>query len=228
MLSFAVASMAFAAVVSAQTVGYHAINLPGMQEVVPACAPYTIVWTPSGQYSGDVTFQLIGGATPATLVPIGAMFGNVAGSAGSYTWDVPCDAGTEAVYGLKIHQVSDTTIFQYSMPFQIKANGAVDTSTTGDAGATPPVTSSADPKPTDTNTTSTATTITSDVPTTTAANATVTTRTPSQAVTTLTSVTTAEDGPTSTPNGTVSLASSYRITTGSFAMLAMAAAFLGL
>ena len=76
MFSFAVTGLAFAAVVSAQTAGYHAINLPGMQEVVPACAPYTIVWTPSDQFSGDVTFQLIGGATQLTLVPIGGMFGS--------------------------------------------------------------------------------------------------------------------------------------------------------
>ena len=76
MLSFAIVSAAFAVAVSAQTPGYHAINLPGMQEVVPACAPYTIVWTPSGDYSGAVTFQLIGGATQSTLVPIGDMFGS--------------------------------------------------------------------------------------------------------------------------------------------------------
>ena len=152
----------------------------------------------------------------------------MAGSAGSYTWDVPCDAGAEAIYGLRIHEVSDLSIFQFSMPFQIEADAAVDTSTTSAVSITTGATSSMGPTPTGTNATSTATEVTSEVPTTTAMNGTMTTRTPSQAVTTLTSMTTTGDAPTTTPDDTTSVASSYRITTGSFAMLVIGTAFLAL
>lgn len=228
MLSFAIVSAAFAVAVSAQTAGYHAINRPGMQEVVPACAPYTIVWTPSSDYSGAVTFQLIGGATQGTLVPIGDMFGNVLASERSYVWDVPCDAGSEPIYGLRIHQVSNLSIFQFSTPFQIMADGTTDSATSTISSTSAPATS-LDPSPTDTNTTSSATDVTSEFSTTSAMNATVTTPTPSNPITTLTSMTTADETPTTTPDdNTVSAASTYRMTTGSFAVLAAAAAFLAL
>lgn len=217
MLSFAIVSAAFAVAVSAQTPGYHEINRPGMREDVPACAPYTILWTPSGSYSGAVTFQLIGGATQNTLVPIGGMFGNVPASEGSYLWNVPCDAGSESVYGLKIHQASDSSVFQYSTPFQIVAGGNTGSPTGTSASAT-----SLGPSPTGTNTTSTE--VTSGFSTTSAMNATVTSPTPSNPITTLTSMTTTEGTPTTSPDDLVSAASTYRMTTGSFAVLAAAAA----
>lgn len=62
-------------------------------------------------------------------------------SAESYTWKIPTSLGAMAVYGLIFKDEADTSIFQYSMPFHIKASGSGATSSTATtASATGPTT----------------------------------------------------------------------------------------
>jgi hypothetical protein len=238
-----------AAAVAAQTSGFHAINLPAMYEDVPACSTYTVKWTPStnAAYDGPVTFGLIGGATQQTLVPIGSNFGSVVGSVGQYAWNVPCDAGADAIYGLKIFLASDLNTFQYSMPFHIVANGGSATSksagsaTSKSAGSATTETSACEETPETTtceetptghdsynSTMTTMTTMASPV-TTSPTNGTNTTHKPSGASATVTSFTT-EAGSTGTGAATTTpaTAGASRALSGSFAILAVAAAFFSL
>jgi len=236
-----IAVVGMAAAVAAQTPGFHAINLPGMFEDVPACSTYMIKWTPStdAAFAGPVTFGLIGGATQQTLVPIGSNFGSALGSVGEYAWSVPCDAGTDAIYGLKIFLASNLNTFQYSMPFHIVANGG--TTTSASASASEPASSTA--KTTTphaitghdsyNSTMTTMTTMASPVPTN-PTNGTITTHKPSGASVTVTSFTTeaGNTGAGSTGTGaaatTAATAGASRALSSSFAILAVAAAFFSL
>jgi hypothetical protein len=49
------------------TVGFDAISAPALGEVVPAGTDYTIVWSASTVYTGDITISLLGGASQGTL-----------------------------------------------------------------------------------------------------------------------------------------------------------------
>ena len=63
----------------------------------------------------------------------------VVNSAGSFSWAVDSTLGDDAVYGLVIALTSNSKIFQYSFPFQIKATGGKTSSaypTTGSATKT--------------------------------------------------------------------------------------------
>ncbi|KAJ2898816.1 hypothetical protein MKZ38_003636 [Zalerion maritima] len=233
-----------AAAVAAQTTGFHAINLPGNLEDVPACSTYTIVWTPStdATMAGEVSFGLIGGETQATLQPIGGSFGSIDGSVGSFDWDVPCDEGDKAIYGLTITLVSDPNIFQFSMPFHIIAEDGGDATGTETAEETPT------PTETETETAETETPVETETeepteepthypghnstmtsyepPTTTSTNGTVTTPQP----TIVTSVTTEDASEptaaeTTTPAAT---AGASRAISGSVALLAAVGVFMAL
>ncbi len=54
--------------------------------------------------------------------------GGVASSAGKFAWSVDSTLGKDATYGIQITLDSDSTIFQYSFPFHIKAGAAPPTS----------------------------------------------------------------------------------------------------
>jgi hypothetical protein len=114
----------------------NAITSPGLEELVPAGEPYTIIWDPST--AGPVTLYFLKG--PSTnAVPQYAIAEHIANS-GSYDWTPSTSLAPAAVgYGLLL--VDDVTgAYQYSTQFGIKndkyaSGSAVDTTTTK-AGAT--------------------------------------------------------------------------------------------
>lgn len=113
----------FAAVVAAQTPGFNPITRP-LNEIVPACAPFTITWTKTS--SNKVSLVLLKG--PSTnVVPIGDIVKGIDNS-GSYEWtpEASLEATTDATgYGLKI--VDDVTgDFQYSTQFGISKDACKD------------------------------------------------------------------------------------------------------
>lgn len=221
MQSFTIASvLALAATATAQTVGFHAINLPGLNEQVPACTTYNIVWTPaaSAQFAGPVVFRLIGGPTQNTQVDIGGDIGPVDGAAGSFMWNVPCDEGDKNFYGLKIILDSNRDIFQFSTPFDIVSVPTTSSTTSDDTYSTAM-----------SNTTMTSMTSSASASSmSTSSNATFTTSQPSPS-TTITS-TTVVDPTTSDPATTTTAlpAGANRAVAGSFAAVAVAAAFFAL
>ncbi|KAF4124074.1 Pfam:Drmip Hesp [Geosmithia morbida] len=113
--------LALAATAIAQTAGFDPIYTPSNGEVIPAGSTYTVTWSaPAAYKSGNVAISLIGGADQGTLVPIANIASGVANSAESYQWSVSSDLGDAALYGLIFTLESDTSIYQYSMPFKIK------------------------------------------------------------------------------------------------------------
>ncbi|KAH0595607.1 hypothetical protein MHUMG1_06783 [Metarhizium humberi] len=124
-MRFSVATiLAFAATAFAQTADFDPIYTPKADETIPAGSTYTITWKAPAKYSeGTVKIGLIGGATQGTQVPLIDIASGVKNSAESYSWTVDASLGDQAVYGLVISYESDTTIFQYSNPFHIKASG---------------------------------------------------------------------------------------------------------
>ncbi|CAJ2501109.1 Uu.00g039620.m01.CDS01 [Anthostomella pinea] len=110
--------LAFAASAMAQTAGYAVMTSPASGEVLPAGETFTIVWE-AGSYTGPATINLVGGVTPSTLVPMGAI-STVQIESGSFSWAVDCSLGTDATYGLKIVSVASPDTFQWSFPFHIK------------------------------------------------------------------------------------------------------------
>jgi hypothetical protein len=63
----ALALLALASAVSAQTAGFDAITTPLTNEQVPACANYVVKWDYTSTYPSTISIQLLEGATPATL-----------------------------------------------------------------------------------------------------------------------------------------------------------------
>jgi len=63
------AVLAFASTIFATnpTPGFDPITLPFQDQNVPAGQPFDIVWSPSKDYTGTVTIQLLQGATIGTL-----------------------------------------------------------------------------------------------------------------------------------------------------------------
>ncbi|KAL2270956.1 hypothetical protein VTJ83DRAFT_327 [Remersonia thermophila] len=136
-MRFSIASVvAFAAATLAQTTGFHPITKPVQGEEVQAGSTYEIVWLPDNTHPGEITIELLGGATPSTLNIVGTIATGVAGSAGKYSWSVPASLGDLATYGIKISLASDTTVFQYGFPFKIAAVGDETDSNTDDESTT--------------------------------------------------------------------------------------------
>ncbi|ODA78758.1 hypothetical protein RJ55_06141 [Drechmeria coniospora] len=130
------AVLALAASAFAQTADFDPIYTPKSNEVIPAGSPYSITWSAPAKYAaGTISIHLIGGATQNTQVPIMDIASGIKNSDNGYTWLVDATLGSQAVYGLVIKLESDPSIFQYSMPFQIKGNGVVTTGTTSRSSA---------------------------------------------------------------------------------------------
>lgn len=130
--SFA-AVLALATSALAQTPGFDVISKPGKNEQVPAGSTFDIKWDPAS-HDGTVTLSLIGGPEPAKLDVLQEIAKSVDNSAGSYSWSVSKDLGQHAVYGIKITSDKDTTVFQFSFPFQI--SGGATGSASGSATVT--------------------------------------------------------------------------------------------
>ncbi|CAH0049713.1 unnamed protein product [Clonostachys solani] len=127
--SAAAAVLAFAASAFAQTADFDPIYAPLEGTVVPAGQPFKITWSAPAKYqSGTISISLIGGADANTLVPIGTIATGVQNSALSYTWNVDAALGDKAAYGLVFRWEADTSIFQYSQRFAIKAAAGVSSS----------------------------------------------------------------------------------------------------
>jgi hypothetical protein len=120
--SFA-AALALATAVFAQTPGFDVISKPGNFEKVPAGTKYTIVWDPKPEHTGTVSLSLIGGKDQKSLQALGPI-GKADNQDGKFEWDVSKTLGKEAIYGIQITWDEDTTIFQYSFPFHVTADGA--------------------------------------------------------------------------------------------------------
>ncbi|KAI6378749.1 hypothetical protein MCOR25_002168 [Pyricularia grisea] len=147
------AILALAGSVVAQTPGFHPLVKPASNEVIPAGKPYTLEWQSGGQ-DGPVNFVLTGGETHATLQEIGTVATGIDSTLGKYTWNVASSLGDQKAYGLKIVLASDTSVFQWSNPFTIKAS--TDKSTTN---STSSATSSTTTSASSTTTTPASTTI---------------------------------------------------------------------
>ncbi|KAI5861720.1 Ser-Thr-rich glycosyl-phosphatidyl-inositol-anchored membrane family-domain-containing protein [Durotheca rogersii] len=130
-------ALAFAASAFAQTPGYAVVTSPTEGQTVAAGQPFSIVWQ-AGQYTGAAQISLLGGETPTTLVPGPVIASSVDITTGSFTWDVPSSLGSEKTYGIKITDLQDGAIFQYSFPFTISASssgGAGEQSASATTGA---------------------------------------------------------------------------------------------
>jgi hypothetical protein len=142
--SAAAAVLAFAASALAQTADFDPIYSPAEGTVVQAGQPFKVTWSAPAKYqSGTVSISLIGGADANTLVPIGdALATGVQNSALSWTWNVDSKLGDKAAYGLVFRWEADTSIYQYSQRFSIKAAAAVSSSVSATASV-PVVTTTA-------------------------------------------------------------------------------------
>lgn len=97
------------------------INLPTLNQVVPAGVPFTITWTPTTQ--GTVSIVLLRGPSE-NVIPIDCLADKIANS-GTFSW-TPSTALTADVthYGLQII-VTGTGQFQYSTQFGISNSKVV-------------------------------------------------------------------------------------------------------
>ena len=129
------AVLALASSVLAQdaTSGFAVISKPTKDEKVPAGKTYEVTWAPNPQWPGAVTIEIIAGPTNTTLQLVKPPIATgVDGDKGTYEWAVAPTLGDQAVYGLKISLESNSSVFQYSLPFQITAgstDGPKDNST---------------------------------------------------------------------------------------------------
>ncbi|VUC37939.1 unnamed protein product [Clonostachys rosea] len=123
------AVLAFAASALAQTADFDPIYSPAEGTSVQAGQPFKVTWSAPAKYqSGTVSISLIGGADANTLVPISTIATGVQNSALSYTWNVDSTLGDKAAYGLVFRWEADTSIYQYSQRFSIKAAAVVSSS----------------------------------------------------------------------------------------------------
>ncbi|QUC17851.1 uncharacterized protein UV8b_02092 [Ustilaginoidea virens] len=122
-MRFSVAAvLAFAASAIAQTADFDPIYTPNSGETIDAGAPYTVTWSSPAKYmDGTVSIELIGGKTQNTQQHIADIASGIKNSANKYTWNVDASLGAEAVYGLVFKLESNSSIFQYSNPFHIRA-----------------------------------------------------------------------------------------------------------
>jgi hypothetical protein len=67
------ALLALASTVFAQTPGFDVITKPANGEVVPAGSTYVIDWTPSTNWTGPVTIDLLGGPNQGGLQPLSVL-----------------------------------------------------------------------------------------------------------------------------------------------------------
>jgi hypothetical protein len=234
----AAAIMALASMVSAQTPGFDAIIKPDNGEKVPAGTTYTIKWTAAPTYTGKVTLGLIGGQTQGTQTPLYTI-GSADNAAGQLDWKVDCAYSGLPFYGLTITAATDSTIFQYSNPFQIvdsdacsKSTGSTSSTSSAASGTVTATLSSVYGQSTTTVTNATVTTTscpTSAYPTSTVApnyNNTMTTISKTPVVVTATSYTPANGTVVPSSRPTVVTASGATRVGGSIVMLAgVAAAF---
>ncbi|KAL7936084.1 hypothetical protein V8C35DRAFT_296833 [Trichoderma chlorosporum] len=142
-MRFTLTVPAFLALVSsafAQTADFDPIIVPTSNEVIAPGAPFTVEWTVPAKYASDtITIELIGGPTQATQQVLATIATGVKNAQKSYVWNVDPSLGNQAYYGLIFRSESDSSVFQYSNPFHIKA-AAVQVSSS--APAAPAATSS--------------------------------------------------------------------------------------
>ncbi|KAI1330276.1 Ser-Thr-rich glycosyl-phosphatidyl-inositol-anchored membrane family-domain-containing protein [Xylariaceae sp. FL0255] len=199
----ALAILALAASVLAQTPGYAVMSTPADNEVVPAGETYTVKWAP-GMYSGAATLSLLGGTSPSTLQILNTI-ATIHVQDGSYAWHVDCSLGEDKTYGLKIaSSADDGKTFQYSFPFSIKGcTKDTTTSTTASSSSAPA-------------TTTTTTTIPTGYPV--SQNATVTSITASSTVTKASSTITSSTTGMTTGTTTGTTTATTLVTTSSVAV----------
>ncbi|KAF7546207.1 hypothetical protein G7Z17_g8615 [Cylindrodendrum hubeiense] len=126
----AAAALAFIASAIAQTTGFDSVFTPTSGEVVTAGSDFTLEWTAPGDWADakyTVTIGLIGGATQNGQAPLLTVATGVKNNAGSYTWSVPATLGGLNFYGFTFTLEQDTSVFQYSNPFNIEAGAAEET-----------------------------------------------------------------------------------------------------
>ncbi|KAI9771223.1 MAG: hypothetical protein M1839_002844 [Geoglossum umbratile] len=130
------------------------ISKPGLNEIVPAGAPYAITWSPTTV--GPVTILLLRG--PSTnVVPIATLVEHL-DNTGTYSWTPDLTLEDDVThYGLQLI-VEATGQYQFSTQFGISNPGVKGSSSSGSAGPTGNATSTATPTTTD-NSTATATTL---------------------------------------------------------------------
>lgn len=147
----AAAVLAFVASAFAQTADFDAVNTPAAWEVLPAGSTFKISWQAPAKYDGEtISISLIGGATQGTQVPLIDIAAGVANEAGAYEWAIPASLGDAAVYGLVLKLESNPAVFQYSNPFKIDGDAAVESTTK--AAAAEVTTEASYPVPTDVKT----------------------------------------------------------------------------
>ncbi|KAK0747971.1 Ser-Thr-rich glycosyl-phosphatidyl-inositol-anchored membrane family-domain-containing protein [Apiosordaria backusii] len=132
--------LGFASVVLAQwdpTPGFNVLSKPSFDEVVPAGKPYDVEWAGTDEFPEAITIKLYGGKARNSLDLVSTIASGVDSAEGTYSWAVPADLGTAAVYGIRIESETNSTRFQWGNPFTIKS-GKPSTSTTasGSASAT--------------------------------------------------------------------------------------------
>ncbi|KAK7417981.1 hypothetical protein QQX98_004283 [Neonectria punicea] len=124
----AAAVLAFVASAFAQTADFDAVNAPAAWEVLPAGSTFKISWQAPPKYDGEtISISLIGGATQGTQVPLIDIASGIKNEAGAYEWAIPASLGDAAVYGLVLKLESNPEVFQYSNPFKIDGDAAVET-----------------------------------------------------------------------------------------------------
>ncbi|PSR97506.1 Ser-Thr-rich glycosyl-phosphatidyl-inositol-anchored membrane family-domain-containing protein [Coniella lustricola] len=128
----AAAVLAFIGCAFAQaTEGFDAITSPTNQEVLNAGNTYSITWDPTSSYNGQtVSIILLEGATQGTLVLGPTIAAGIDSAVGNFSWTVDSSVVGSALYGLKLQLDSNTSIFQYSFPFQIQGSTTVSTAQT--------------------------------------------------------------------------------------------------
>ncbi|KAI0483240.1 hypothetical protein GGR56DRAFT_671022 [Xylariaceae sp. FL0804] len=126
-------ALAFAASAQAQVLGFASMTNPTDNEVVAAGTTLPIVWQ-NTKYSGDVTIELLGGKTPNTLVVLETL-ATVPITDKEYDWATSCSDAKYATYGIKITSVGDSSLFQYSFPFSLKACESASTSSSSSSSS---------------------------------------------------------------------------------------------
>lgn len=128
--------LAFTGAALAQVADFDPIFTPTKDEVVAAGSTFEIKWETGSEYNGTVTIKLLGGPSSTDLVVVDTIATDVDNSDGSYEWSVSQDLGQDATYGIEIDWNANSTIFQYSFPFVIKADESNSTSSATAASST--------------------------------------------------------------------------------------------